>query len=245
MGSRHRRCAAESCNQVVFDRDERFCMKHVPISPNQRVRDFDITERTSMESLISDMRAITRYTWYMRPSVSTVCIAETSLRIADEWKVVCYQAIGRLAVTVHYVYAAQAALESYAALPEPPDIGPLVETRASLRYLMEHCQIHAARFSDLSRELTPLHYVKRRIYLQAADVWWKSRLKIDALRESMGWLCFSLKRFDASIRPARADTVALSDPLRRVLIMDADILGALAEAQFKTVLLHYQELITL
>jgi hypothetical protein len=245
MGSKRRTCAVPTCDAPIFDKYDRYYVKHIPISPNERVRDFDITEKTSMECLISDMRSITRYTWYMQPSASAISVAENSLRIADEWRVVCYDAIGRLAVIVHYVYAAKGALEASSMLPEPPDHKPLVETRASLMYMMEHCQIHAARFADISKGLTPVHFLKRRMYLQAADVWWKSRLKIDALRETLGWLEFSLKRFDASVRAAKESPTSLSRSAREVLSMDAEVLGGLGEALFKTVLLHYQELITL
>lgn len=252
MGTKGRLCAVDSCDAAVFDKRDKFCMKHIPISFTERVRDFDITEKTSMASLISDMRAITRYTWYIRPSEDAMYVAEHSLRLAGEWKMVCYDAITRLAVIAHYVYTAHDALREWSnegsnvqgSLPEPPDPKPLVETGASLSYLMENFQIHAARFSDLSRDVTPIHYKKRKTYLQAADVWWKSRLKVEALREAVGWLSFSLKKFDARMRLGRSKE-GLSEQDRTVLQMDAEVLGGLAEALFKTVLLHYQELISL
>lgn len=238
-----RTCAAPSCDLQVFDRYDKFCIRHIPISPNTRVRDFDITESTSMTALVRDLRAITRYTWYLRPDEAFVHVAELSLKIASEWKVVSYDAIARLAVFMHYIHAVASTIKYKSnCFPEPPDLKPLSETRASLMYLLEHFQLHAAKLSDLSKDVKPLFFQRRRMYLQAADVWWKSRLKIEALRESLGWLCMSLKPFTASVRAARDGL--LDEHALIVLSMDAEVLGGLAEVLFKTVLLHYQELLT-
>jgi hypothetical protein len=241
-------CAIPSCKEQVSTKTDKYCIKHIQISPNERVRDFDITEKASMDELIRDMRAITRYTWYWRPDPEAVEVAELSLRIALEWKVVSYDAIARLAALMQYMYCTMAALEPVDVylqpfcLPEPPDYQPLAETRASLIYLMEHCQIHAARFAGVARSLPVTAFVKRRSFQQAADVWWKSRLKIEAFEKALGWLWFSLKRFITSASHGRREGLKAND--RTVLRMDAEVLGGLAETLFKTALLHYQELIT-
>ena len=244
MGTDQVVCSVATCNLPVFDKYDRYCMQHVHISPNERVRDFDITEKTSLAALIKDVRAVTRYTWYFRPDDASVHAAELSLRIATEWKDISYNAIARLAVIMQYIYGTMVALKDNLdpSIPNSPNMSPLRETRASLTYLEEHCKIRAAKYSDLARDVPPLHYHRRRLYLQGADVWWKSHLKIKAMRETLGWLHFALDRFILTAEKARG--WYMPDQDRMVLLMDAEILGGLAEALFKTSLLHYQELIT-
>lgn len=242
-------CSFPSCNEQVFSKTEKYCMRHTQISPNERVRDFDITEKASMDALIKDMRAITRYTWYWRrPDEEALDVAHVSLRIALEWKVVSYDAIARLAALMQYIYCTMEALQPVDVylhpfcLPEPPDYKPLAETRASLVYLQEICQVQAARFAALGRTLPMTAFVRRRSLMQAADVWWKSKLKLEAFEKALGWLWFSLKRFTTSASAGRTEGLRSNE--RTVLWMDAEVMGGLTETLFKTALLHYQELIT-
>lgn len=242
-------CPISSCNEQVFSKTEKYCMRHIQISPNERVRDFDITEKASMDVLIKDMRSITRYTWYWgRPDEESVEVAQVSLRIAMEWKVVSYDAIARLAALMQYLYCTMEALQPVDVylppfcLPEPPNYKPLAETRGSLVYLQEICQVQAARFAGLAKTLPITAFIKRRSLMQAADVWWKSRLKLEAFEKALGWLWFSLKRFTTSASAGRTEGLRSNE--RTVLWMDAEVLGGLAETLFKTALLHYQELIT-
>ncbi|GAQ89842.1 hypothetical protein KFL_005680090 [Klebsormidium nitens] len=222
-------------------------MKHFNVSPNQRVRDFDITEKTSMDAIMKDLRAITRYTWYCKPDEDDVRVAELSLQYALQWKAVSYDAIARLAVVMQYLYCTMAALEPVDvylnphSLSEEPDYQPLGEIRSSLMYLIESCGIHAAKFSGLSRSLPLVAFARRRCYKQAADVWWKSRLKLEAFHKSLGWMWFTFKRFTQAASVARREGLAARE--RTVLRMDAEVLGGLAETLFKTALLHYQELL--
>ncbi|GAQ91106.1 hypothetical protein KFL_007280050 [Klebsormidium nitens] len=179
-----------------------------------------------MDAIMKDLHALTRYTWYYKPDEDDVQVAELSLQYALQWKAVSYDAIARLAVVMQYLYCTMAALEPVDvylnpySLPEEPDYHPLGETRSSLMYLIESCGIHAAKFSGLSRSLPLVAFARRRCYRQAADVWWKSRLKLEAFHKALGWLWFTLKRFTQAASLARREGLAARE--RTVLRMDAE-----------------------
>jgi hypothetical protein len=204
-----------------------------------------LTEKGDMADLIYELRKITQIRHMFKPGDAACDIARVSLSKAEQWRMVCYNAIARLAVAMQYIRESQSSLDTDSPdnAPTPLDVKSICETRTSFQYLVELFDIQAKRFAGLSRDLGFASFRKKRSYSLAASVWFKSRLKVEALNTCMDWLCFSIKRFIRSM--VKFKDYELSDNGRIVLLMDAEIIETLCETLFNTALISYTELITL
>jgi hypothetical protein len=204
-----------------------------------------LTEKGDMTDLICQMRKITQVRYMFKPGDAACDVSRSSLSKAEQWRMVCYNAIARLAVAMHYIRESQSSLDTDSPdnAPTPLDVKSICETRTSFQYLVNVFDLQTERFSGLSRDLGFASFRKRRSYSLAALVWFKSRLKVEALNSCMYWLCFSIKRFIRSM--VKFKDYELSDNGRIVLLMDAEIIETLCETLFNTALISYTELITL